>query len=108
MVNSRAKGAAGERELANRMMEQTRNLNDVSDADLMSGVTGVFTAKWNKFMNPPPHTGHYIVVVRSYEPVVALYIKGNGWYLDRTDHIGLEDHIQYWMALPEAPKDGIL
>lgn len=87
------------------MMEQKRSLNDVSDADLMSGVTGVFTANWTKVRNPPAETGHYLVVVRSYDPVVALYIKGHGWYLDRTDHVGLEDHIQYWMRLPDAPRD---
>lgn len=81
------------------------NLNDVTDAELVSGVTGLFIADWIKADIKPQATGNYLVVVRNYEPIVALFIESKGWILDNTEHIGLEDLITYWMKLPEPPKE---
>ena len=74
------------------------------DCDLVSGVYGVFASNWIDAKHPPRHTGNYLVMVRSVEPVIALYIKGSGWNLESTEHIGLEDLIEHWMDLPKGPK----
>lgn len=81
------------------------NLNGIIDAELVSGAMGVFIAEWVSADVKPPRTGNYLVVVRNYEPIVALFIESQGWSLDATEHVGLEDLVKYWMKLPEPPKD---
>ena len=56
---------------------------------------------WLLVEQEPPVTGNYIVAVEPYEPIIALFIKGKGWYLDDTIHAALEDYIVAWMPLPE-------
>ena len=77
-----------------------QNLNGTDDHDLVSGKLGVFADHWRKSTEVPEHTANYLVGVRHYEPVIALYIEGKGWHLDDTIHAGLEGHVRCWMPLP--------
>ncbi len=56
---------------------------------------------WLLVEQEPPVTGNYIVAVEPYEPIVGLFIKGQGWDLLDTIHTGLEGRIVGWMPLPE-------
>lgn len=80
------------------------DLSQASDAELIDGSRGVFASNWNDAKQAPAVTGSYLVVVRSYEPVIALYISKLGWDLTDTRHTGLEDWITHWMVLPEGPR----
>jgi hypothetical protein len=80
------------------------DLSQASDAELIDGSRGVFASNWNDASQTPASTGSYLVVVRSYEPVIALYMKDLGWDLTDTRHTGLEDLITHWMVLPEGPR----
>ena len=77
-----------------------RPMATMEQADLMSGKLGVFADHWRKSPEVPAVTGNYLIGVRSYEPVIALYLQGKGWYLDDTIHAGLEEHVRCWMPLP--------
>lgn len=72
--------------------------------ELACGKLGVFVEHWRKASEPPKETGNYLVAIHFYEPIVALFIKDRGWYLDETAHIGLEESVKYWMPLPEPPR----
>jgi hypothetical protein len=80
------------------------DLSTASDAELLDGSCGVFASNWIDSDQEPQATGNYLVVVRSYEPVIALYMKELGWDLSNTMHIGLEGKITHWMVLPEGPR----
>lgn len=81
------------------------DLGDIPDADLLSGLHGVFVGEWIEASREPEHTGNYLVALtRMVEPVIGMYLKGAGWTLEFTDHIGLEDWISHWMPLPETPE----
>jgi len=80
------------------------DLTGVPDADLMTGRHGAFASEWVSAKQEPKETGNYLVVVREYEPVIALYISKMGWDLTDTLHTGLEDLITHWMVLPEGPR----
>lgn len=82
-----------------------RDLNRTSDDDLISGRLGVFASEWVDATQEPRSTGNYLVVVRQYEPVIALYLSEMGWDLTDTLHAGLEDLITHWMLLPQPPKE---
>lgn len=71
---------------------------------MLSGELGVFACSWKNETEQPQNSGNYLVIVRTYEPVIALYIKDLGWDLSDTQHIGLEAAIRCWMDLPKAPK----
>lgn len=81
-----------------------RQLSGTDDADLTSGKLGVFADHWRNAPEVPERTGNYLVSVLFYEPIVALFIEGRGWYLDNTEHIGLEDSVKCWMPIPEPPR----
>lgn len=70
----------------------------------VSGEHEVFVGVWTNAKQEPEATGNYLVVVRRYEPVIALYMKDLGWDLTDTRHTGLEDLITHWMVLPEGPR----
>jgi hypothetical protein len=72
---------------------------------LTSGQLGVFSEYWRKSPEVPEHTGNYLIGVRSYEPIIALYIQNRGWYLDDTIHAGLDEHVRCWMPLPITLKE---
>ena len=72
----------------------------IDQQDLTSGKLGVFADHWRKSPEVPEHTANYLVGVRHYEPVIALYLQGKGWHLDDTIHAGLEEHVRCWMPLP--------
>lgn len=80
------------------------DLSAMSVPDLLDGSRGVFAANWNDAKQEPLSTGSYLVVVRANEPVVALFIKGQGWDLSDTRHTGLEERIAWWMDLPRGPR----
>jgi hypothetical protein len=82
-----------------------RDLNRTSDDDLISGRLGVFASEWVDAKQEPKRTANYLVVVRGYEPVIALFIKGIGWDLTDTMHTGLESEIGMWMELPKPQRD---
>lgn len=84
-----------------------QNLNGTDDHDLVSGKLGVFAEHWRKSPEAPENTGNYLVGVRHYEPIIALYLQEKGWHLDDTIHAGLEKHVRCWMPLPTAPKEEI-
>lgn len=60
---------------------------------------------WVAVEQEPTITGNYIVAVYPYIPVFALFIKGHGWDLSETIHLGLEHRIVAWMPLPEFRYD---
>jgi len=74
-----------------------------SDADLLNGSHGVFASDWISARVAPKDSGNYLVVVRYYQPIIALYVEGAGWDLTDTEHVGLEESIVFWMKLPEIP-----
>jgi hypothetical protein len=80
------------------------DLTRSSDAELIDGSRGVFASNWNDASQAPASTGSYLVVVRSYEPVIGVYITGRGWDLSDTTHVGLEDLVSWWMELPKVPR----
>lgn len=82
-----------------------QNLNGTDDHDLVSGKLGVFADHWRKSPEVPLTTGNYLVGVRSYEPVIALYIEGKGWHLDDTIHAGLEECVRCWMPMPVSLRE---
>lgn len=67
----------------------------------------VFVEHWRSASEPPEETGNYLIAIHFYEPIVALFIKGSGWYLEETEHIGLEESVKFWMPLPEPPRKAI-
>ena len=71
---------------------------------MLSGELGVFACSWKDAKQEPENTGNYLVVVRAYEPVIAMFIQGRGWYLADTIHAGLEDKVAWWMDLPRGPR----
>lgn len=76
----------------------------MSVPDLLDGSRGVFAGNWTDAKQEPPITGNYLVVVRRYEPVIALFVEGRGWHLEDTVHVGLEDSVKWWMELPRGPR----
>ena len=88
-------------------MRAARAFPDLSrtlDSELIDGSRGVFAGNWTDVSQEPPVTGNYLVVVRAYEPVIALFVKGQGWHLGDTIHTGLEDSVKWWMDLPRGPR----
>ena len=81
------------------------DLEKFSDNELIDGSCGVFASNWVDVKQEPERTANYLVVVRRYEPVIALFIRGLGWYLDDTIHAGLESEVRMWMELPKASKE---
>jgi len=81
------------------------DLGKAPDAELIDGSRGVFASNWNDAKQAPKETGNYLVSVRSYEPVVGLYIAGRGWDLSDTLYVGLEDLVSCWMDLPKVPRE---
>jgi hypothetical protein len=77
----------------------------VPDDDLISGRLGVFASEWVDAKQEPKRTANFMVVVRGYEPVIALFIKGLGWDLADTMHTGLESEINMWMELPKPQEN---
>ena len=71
---------------------------------MLSGELGVFACSWKDAKEEPPITGNYLVVVRAYEPVIAMFVEGRGWHLGDTIHTGLEDSVKWWMDLPRGPR----
>lgn len=80
------------------------DLSAATDAELIDGSRGVFAGNWNDVTQAPSVTGNYLVIVRAYEPVVALFIEGRGWHLEDTVHVGFEDSVKWWMDLPKGPR----
>lgn len=81
-----------------------QDLGRASDRDMLSGELGVFACSWKDAKQEPESTGNCLVVVRAYEPVIALFIKGQGWCLSDTIHAGLEHRVSWWMDLPKGPR----
>ena len=80
------------------------DLSKVADSELIDGSCGVFASNWVDAKQEPERTANYLVVIRRYEPVIALFIKGLGWDLDDTRHIGLKDEVRMWMELPKPQE----
>jgi hypothetical protein len=80
------------------------DLSKASTRELIDGTHGIFCSEWIESKEEPEKTANYLVVVRGYEPVIALFIKGLGWDLNDTMHIGLESEIGMWMELPKPQK----
>ena len=86
-------------------MADKQPMATMEQADLMSGKLGVFADHWRKSPEVPENTGNYLVGVRAYEPIIALYIQGKGWHLDDTIHAGLSEHVRCWMPLPTTLRE---
>jgi hypothetical protein len=86
------------------LFRASTDLSAMPAPDLLDGSRGVFAANWNDVKKEPENTGNYLVVVRAYEPVIAMFIEGRGWYLADTSHAGLEDKVAWWMDLPRGPR----
>lgn len=81
------------------------DLNNTLDSELIDGSRGVFAGNWNDASQEPSVTGNYLVVVkRSFEPVIGLFIQGQGWHLGDTIHTGLEGLVTWWMEIPRGPR----
>jgi hypothetical protein len=81
------------------------DLSKFSDRELIDGSCGVFASNWVDVKQEPERTANYLVVVRAYEPVIALFIKGIGWDLANTRHEGLEHLVRMWMELPKGQRN---
>jgi hypothetical protein len=86
------------------LVRASTDLSAMPAPDLLDGSRGVFAANWNDVKREPSSTGNYLVVVRAYEPVIAMFIQERGWYLADTIHAGLEDKVAWWMDLPRGPR----
>lgn len=80
------------------------DLSKASSRELINGTNGIFCSEWIDAKQEPEKTANYLVVVRGYEPVIALFIKGLGWDLDQTNHVGLKHEIKMWMELPKPQE----
>lgn len=81
------------------------DLSKASIEELINGAHGIFCSEWIESKEEPKRTANYLVVVRGYEPVIGLFIKGIGWDLANTRHQGLEGLVRMWMELPKPQRD---
>ena len=81
------------------------DLGSPSIDKVIDGTYGIFCSEWVDAKDMPERTDNYLVVVREYEPVIALFMRDKGWDLSDTIHTGLESEVSMWMALPKPWKE---